>query len=299
MIGRLRGELVLADEERCLVDVGGVGYEVYVPESTRRQLPRPGQPTILWCRQVVREDDIRLYGFASLAERELFDQLLTVSGIGPRVALSVLSTFSPERFRRAIALGEAALLVQIPGVGRRSAERWIVEFRNRFHWTADRIDIIGSTRASPSQSPSPLSQPQTEGPSASPLPRLQSLAAFHNSGKGDGQVATGEDVTETGYVAVDGEPDSEDQQHQPHQQRQQPPHAQPAVSEARAEVPPTAAARLSSLWGETLAALTSLGYSDREATAALDALTRNGEVSEGQFVQEWLRAALRRLSPPR
>ncbi|MBE3577695.1 MAG: Holliday junction branch migration protein RuvA [Limnochordales bacterium] len=131
MIGRLRGQLAHVGEETVLVETGGVGYEVQVPASTRQALPPVGQEVTLWCRVYLREDDLRLFGFASLVERELFDHLLSISGVGPRLALAVLSTYSPTRFVQAVLRNDVGALTQIPGVGRKTAERWLLELRGR------------------------------------------------------------------------------------------------------------------------------------------------------------------------
>lgn len=132
MIGRLRGQLVHVGDETILVETGGVGYEVQVPASTRQILPPVGQEVILWCRLYIREDDLRLFGFASLVERELFDHLLSINGVGPRLALAVLSTYSPARFFQAVARNDLGALTRIPGVGRKTAERWLLELRGKF-----------------------------------------------------------------------------------------------------------------------------------------------------------------------
>lgn len=131
MIGRLRGQLAHVGDETVLVETGGVGYEIQVPASTRQILPPVGQEVTLWCRLYVREDDLRLFGFASPVERELFDHLLSISGVGPRLALAVLSTYSPARFIQAVLKNDVAALTQIPGVGRKTAERWLLELRGR------------------------------------------------------------------------------------------------------------------------------------------------------------------------
>lgn len=131
MIGRIRGHLVLLREEIAIVEAGGVGYELEVPASTRQSLPPVGSEVALWCRVYVREDELRLFGFASLEERDLFDQLLTVSGVGPRLALAVLSTYSPSRFRQIVLAGDRAALTRVPGVGRKTADRWLLELQGR------------------------------------------------------------------------------------------------------------------------------------------------------------------------
>jgi Holliday junction DNA helicase RuvA len=131
MIGRLRGELVSKHPPRLLVDVQGVGYEVEAPMSTFYQLPLPGEPVILLTHLVVREDAHTLYGFGSEAERSLFRELIKVSGVGAKMALAILSGMSSEAFSACVEANDTAALVRLPGVGKKTAERLIVEMRDR------------------------------------------------------------------------------------------------------------------------------------------------------------------------
>jgi len=132
MIGALQGVLAEKEPQRLLVDVQGVGYEVEVPMSTFLALPAAGSPVRLRIHHVVREDASLLYGFITDDERALFRALLRVSGVGPRMALSVLSGMSAEAFALAIAHDDAASLTRIPGIGRKTAERLLVEMRDHF-----------------------------------------------------------------------------------------------------------------------------------------------------------------------
>lgn len=131
MIARLRGSLVEKHPTHALLDVEGVGYEVEIPLSTFERLPEAGEGLALLTHLVVREDALHLFGFASAGEREIFRLLITVSGVGPRIALAVLSGIDGPRFRRAIAGGDVDLLRTIPGVGKKTAERLIVELKDR------------------------------------------------------------------------------------------------------------------------------------------------------------------------
>src|SRR2546422_3462795 len=132
MITFLHGKLVEALPTQAIVAVNGVGYEVLIPLSSYDKLPPPGQPVKLLTHLVVREDAHTLYGFMSVAERELFRLLInTVSGIGPKIALNVLSGISVTAFRGAVANQDIKLLSQISGVGKKTAERIVVELKDK------------------------------------------------------------------------------------------------------------------------------------------------------------------------
>ena len=131
MIGFLRGVLSAKHPPSLLLDVGGVGYEVEAPMSTFYTLPDVGQPVELFTHLLVREDAHVLFGFATGDERQLFRDLLKVSGIGARMALAILSGSSVEGFARCVQAGDVASLTRIPGIGRKTAERLIVEMRDR------------------------------------------------------------------------------------------------------------------------------------------------------------------------
>jgi Holliday junction DNA helicase RuvA len=131
MISFLDGEVVEKGGTHVVLAVGGVGYDVAVPTSVVASLPPVGRATRVHTRMVVRDDAMILYGFASVDERELFDLLTGVSGVGPRVALSFLSALSPEALRRAILAGDAAALTVVPGVGKKVAQRVVVDLRDR------------------------------------------------------------------------------------------------------------------------------------------------------------------------
>lgn len=131
MIGRLHGTLVEKNPPQILVDVGGLGYELEVPMSTFYNLPATGQAVTLRTHLAIREDAHVLYGFASEDERTSFRQLLKVSGIGARMALAVLSGLSVTELAQAVAAQEAGRLVKIPGIGKKTAERLLLELRDK------------------------------------------------------------------------------------------------------------------------------------------------------------------------
>ncbi|NLF18056.1 MAG: Holliday junction branch migration protein RuvA [Lentisphaerae bacterium] len=131
MISRLRGRLLECDVTGVLVDIQGVGFAVAVPLSTFDHLPKVGEEVVLHTWLAVREDSLTLYGFSSVAERSLFLLLLTVTGIGPRLALNILSCLPVSSFCAAVAEGDIKTLTRISGIGKRSAERLVVELRDR------------------------------------------------------------------------------------------------------------------------------------------------------------------------
>lgn len=131
MIGFLRGVLAAKRAPALVLDVHGVGYEVDVPMSTFFKLPEIGQELLLYTHFVVREDAHALFGFLSEDERSLFRSLIRVSGIGAKLALGVLSGVSSEEFHQCIRMEDAARLVRLPGIGKKTAERLIIELRDR------------------------------------------------------------------------------------------------------------------------------------------------------------------------
>jgi len=131
MIGKLKGTLDEIDEDHCLVDVHGVGYVAYCSARTLASLPAPGEAVVLFIETYVREDMLRLYGFQSTLEREWFRLLMTVQGVGAKVALAVLSTLPPADLANAIALRDIAMVSRAPGVGKKVAERIVTELKNK------------------------------------------------------------------------------------------------------------------------------------------------------------------------
>jgi holliday junction DNA helicase RuvA len=131
VIGYLKGTLISKRPPLLLLDVGGVGYEIEAPMSTFYRLPEPGAALQLVTHLVVREDAHILYGFASESERALFRNLLKVSGVGARIALGVLSGITVDGFRQCVVDKDVATLIRLPGVGRKTAERLLVEMADR------------------------------------------------------------------------------------------------------------------------------------------------------------------------
>lgn len=131
MIARLRGVLIEKHAPDIVVDVQGVGYELLVPMTTLYTLPAVGEKVSLYTQFIVREDAQLLYGFADTASRSLFRHLIKVNGIGPKLALAIMSGMDVEEFVRCVQIGDTASLVRIPGVGKKSAERLVVEMRDK------------------------------------------------------------------------------------------------------------------------------------------------------------------------
>lgn len=131
MIGRLTGTLLEKQPPALVLDVSGVGYELEAPMSTFYQLPAQGERVSLYTHLVVREDAQLLYGFWREADRQLFRALLKVSGIGARIALAVLSSMNLDEFSLCIQAGDTASLCRIPGIGKKTAERLVIEMRDR------------------------------------------------------------------------------------------------------------------------------------------------------------------------
>jgi Holliday junction DNA helicase RuvA len=148
MIARLSGTLVERHPPWLVIDAGGVGYEVEAPLSVFDRLPQTGQPVTLLIHQVVREDALLLFGFATRQDRELFRSLLKVSGVGPKVALAILSSVSAADFALLIESGDSQALTRLPGIGKKTAERLVLEMRSRL----DGLDLgaDGSARGGPS-----------------------------------------------------------------------------------------------------------------------------------------------------
>ena len=131
MIAHLRGRISEKQPNRIVVDVNGVGYDVFVPLSTFYGLGDPGSDIALRIHTHVREDALLLYGFATLLEQQLFERLIAIGGIGPKVALAVLSGIEPQELIRAIERGDVARLTAIPGIGKKTSERMVLELRDR------------------------------------------------------------------------------------------------------------------------------------------------------------------------
>ena len=133
MIGRLYGKLLFKQPPELLIDVGGVGYEVSAPMSSFYSLPEVGQNVVLHTHLVVREDAHLLYGFVTESERRLFRILIKINGVGAKLALTILSGINTEDFIRCIHDNDTAALVRLPGIGKKTAERLIVELRDKLN----------------------------------------------------------------------------------------------------------------------------------------------------------------------
>ncbi len=131
MIGRLKGEIIYKKPPQLLIDVSGVGYEVEAPMTTFYELPEAGQKTVLLIHMVVREDAQLLYGFATDGEREMFRQLIKINGVGPKLALTILSGISSAELARCVSDHDVISLVKLPGVGKKTAERLIIELADK------------------------------------------------------------------------------------------------------------------------------------------------------------------------
>lgn len=153
MIGRIAGRLLLKQPPMLLVDVGGVGYEIEAPMSTFYGLPAVGEAVALHTHLTVREDAHLLFGFATATERTLFRELIRISGVGPKLALAILSGMGVDEFWITVRAGDAVRLTKLPGVGRKTADRLIVEMRDR----ADKAELTpplpgaGTAEATPLQ----------------------------------------------------------------------------------------------------------------------------------------------------
>lgn len=155
MIGRLRGTLISKQPPWLLVEVGGVGYELEAPMSTIYDLPATGKEVTLLTHYAVKEDSVALYGFLHESERASFRNLLKVSGIGAKTALAVLSGVSTQDFARLVQAGDVVALTKIPGIGKKTAERIVVELR-------DRVDGLGVSAAGLAATPGVPLDPAAE-----------------------------------------------------------------------------------------------------------------------------------------
>jgi Holliday junction DNA helicase RuvA len=142
MISRLTGTLAAKRAPQILIDCNGVGYEADVSMTTFYQLPEVGQQLSIWTHLLIKDDSHSLVGFSGEAERRLFRQLIRINGVGPKMALAILSGIDDQQFALCIANGDVAMLTRLPGVGKKTAERLIIEMR-------DKVDVLMSDSASP------------------------------------------------------------------------------------------------------------------------------------------------------
>jgi holliday junction DNA helicase RuvA len=200
MIGRLRGELVYKHPPQLLVDVGGVGYELEAPMSTFYDLPAVGGSVTLFTHLAVREDAQALYGFIREGERTLFRTLLKVSGVGPRMALAILSGMDANRFAQCIEQEDEAALIRLPGIGRKTAQRLIIELR-------DRLSDLGDGLPLPGRGPKP--GPGEDGPLVDAISALVALGykppdANRMARAADDGAKTSEEIIRAALRAVSG-----------------------------------------------------------------------------------------------
>ena len=162
VIGRLRGMLVEKNSPEILIECAGVGYEVTMPMTSIYALPELEQQATIYTHFVVREDAQLLYGFANKVERKLFRLLIKVNGVGPTLALAILSNMSADQFVSCVRHDDISAIVKIPGVGKKTAERLLIEMRDRLKdWQAQQIHLVNDDGVIPEQLSAELSQETT------------------------------------------------------------------------------------------------------------------------------------------
>ncbi len=199
MIGKLTGVINSYGEDWVIVDVGGVGYQVHCSARTLQALPSVGEVATLSIETYVREDVIRLYGFAGDLEREWFRLLMTVQGVGARVALAVLGTLKPGDLATAIALQDKAALARAPGVGKRVAERIVAELRDKAPGYADADPAVVRLQADLAEHRAP--RPVADAVSALTnlgYAQVQASAAVAAAARAAGEGATAEQLIRLG-----------------------------------------------------------------------------------------------------
>ena len=182
MIGLLRGKLLIKQPPDLLIDVNGVGYEVQASMTTFYDLPELEQEATLYTHFVVREDAQALYGFSTTTERELFRLLLKVNGVGPKMALAIVSGMSPAEFNHTIHTNDITRLSKIPGVGKKTAERLVIELRDRLPKLTE-TEAVSNTPAKPfslSHSDEAINALLALG--YKPVQASQMIAAYENQG---------------------------------------------------------------------------------------------------------------------
>lgn len=147
MISRLRGMLIEATEKYVVLDVQGVGYKIYCAPETIAQLQQHRDETALFTHLAVREDALDLYGFPSLDELSFFELLITVSGVGPKSALGILSVATTDTLKKAIGTGDTSYLTKVSGIGRKTAEKVVLELRDKMRAHVDMKETPGTLRA--------------------------------------------------------------------------------------------------------------------------------------------------------
>jgi Holliday junction DNA helicase RuvA len=183
MIGLLRGKLLIKQPPDLMLDVNGVGYEVQASMTTFYELPELHAEVTLYTHFVVREDAQLLYGFSSQTERELFRHLLKVNGVGPKMALAIVSGMNPLEFQQVIHAGDIARLSRIPGVGKKTAERLVIELRDRLPKTeASGNTSIPASVQTPSVSASDEAVNALLALGYKPVQASQMIAAYEDQG---------------------------------------------------------------------------------------------------------------------
>jgi holliday junction DNA helicase RuvA len=140
MMEYIKGTLIETNPIRTIIEAGGIGYRIYTPLSHYAKLPTPGNPTCLYIATVIREDSHKTYGFLSASERDLFEVLIDVSGIGPKTALSLLGHLAPSDLQLAIGSADISSICKVPGIGKKTAERLIIEMRDKIHKHTPQIE---------------------------------------------------------------------------------------------------------------------------------------------------------------
>lgn len=149
MIASLRGTLIHIGLDHLVLEAGGVGYLVYAPRPVLGSVGAVGDALFLYTMMIVREDSMTLYGFASVEQRALFESLLSVSGVGPKVALSLLSAGTPDEMRFAIAQGDTTRLSRVPGIGKKTAERLVLELKGKIDLKGLPVPVPGQAATGP------------------------------------------------------------------------------------------------------------------------------------------------------
>lgn len=179
MIAQVTGRLAAKSATACVIDVGGLGLRIAMATGALAHLPVIGDEVTVFTHLQVRDDDLSLYGFESLEERELFEKLITVSGVGPKVALSVLSALSPAALKEAVLREDDALIATVPGIGKKTAQRLIIELKDRLG------DLTGDVRQA---GPGSASAEASDALTAMGFSAAEIAAAFKGyDGLGDAQ----------------------------------------------------------------------------------------------------------------
>jgi Holliday junction DNA helicase RuvA len=203
VIGKLRGVVDSYGDDFVIVDVGGVGYQVHCSARTLQALPRPGEMATLSIDTYVREDVIRLYGFANELEREWFRLLQIVQGVGAKVALAVLGTLKPGELATAIALQDRATLARAPGVGRKVAERIVAELRDKApaYASADPAVVHLQAELADRRAPAPVADAVSALVNLG-YAQIQASAAIAAAARSAGEAATTEQLIRLGLKEV-------------------------------------------------------------------------------------------------